>query len=105
MDTTAFHQSRLTLYVRYSDIAKDLIRRLIQLQPENRLDTDGILQHPWILKYNKPLKPKASSASLDSTEKRTEESPRAALQEKKNDAFGVNSTSTRRKKRSDSRER
>eukprot|EP01138_Halocafeteria_seosinensis_P014330 gb/GECG01014630.1/.p1 GENE.gb/GECG01014630.1/~~gb/GECG01014630.1/.p1 ORF type:complete len:348 (+),score=60.37 gb/GECG01014630.1/:1-1044(+) len=83
-----------------SDSAKDLIGKLIQLQPENRLDTDGVLQHPWILKYHKPLNVKTSSASFESTELRSGESPPPReLQQKKNDAFGVNGSSTRRKKK------
>ncbi|CAG9864430.1 unnamed protein product [Phyllotreta striolata] len=34
-----------------SNEAKDLIRKLIVLEPDSRLDSIGVLEHPWILKH------------------------------------------------------
>lgn len=31
--------------------AKDLITKLLQRNPENRLPLDQVAEHPWILKY------------------------------------------------------
>ena len=31
-----------------SDLAKDLIRQILVVDPKERLDIDGILAHPWI---------------------------------------------------------
>ena len=31
-----------------SDLAKDLIRQLLVVDPAKRLNADGILAHPWI---------------------------------------------------------
>ena len=31
-----------------SDMAKDLISRLLVVNPQERLDADGIMAHPWI---------------------------------------------------------
>ena len=35
--------------------AKDLIIKLLQYEPEKRLDLNSVLVHPWILKYTKVL--------------------------------------------------
>jgi serine/threonine protein kinase len=32
--------------------AQDLISRLLRYKPEERLSFDGVLAHPWILKYS-----------------------------------------------------
>lgn len=31
-----------------SDLAKDLIKKLLTVDPQRRLDADGIMAHPWI---------------------------------------------------------
>ena len=31
-----------------SELAKDLIRRLLRVKPAERLDADGIMAHPWV---------------------------------------------------------
>ena len=31
-----------------SDLAKDLVKKLLETDPEKRLDAEGILNHPWI---------------------------------------------------------
>ncbi|XP_011161118.1 aurora kinase C [Solenopsis invicta] len=36
-----------------SEDAKDLISKLIVIEPEKRLDMDGVLAHPWIVKNRK----------------------------------------------------
>ncbi len=35
-----------------SDNAKDLIKKLLVVNPKNRLDADGIMNHPWITGKN-----------------------------------------------------
>ena len=31
-----------------SDLAKDLIKKLLTVDPQRRLDADGVMAHPWI---------------------------------------------------------
>lgn len=31
-----------------SDMAKDLIQKLLRVVPSQRLDADGIMNHPWV---------------------------------------------------------
>ncbi|XP_012214774.1 aurora kinase C-like [Linepithema humile] len=40
-----------------SEDAKDLISKLIVIDPEKRLDMNGVLTHPWIVKHCKTDKP------------------------------------------------
>ena len=43
-----------------SDLAKDLITKLIVKDPEHRLDSAGLLRHPWFLSTrisNEPIAP------------------------------------------------
>ncbi len=37
-----------------SDMAKDLIKNLLVVNPKDRLDADGILAHPWIVGEDTP---------------------------------------------------
>lgn len=36
-----------------SEEAKDMIRKLLVVDPDRRLDLDRILKHPWILDHTK----------------------------------------------------
>ena len=37
-----------------SELAKDLIRKLLVVNPAQRLSADGIMSHPWIKGYDTP---------------------------------------------------
>ena len=39
-----------------SDLAKDLINKLLVVEPKDRLDGDGIMAHPWIKGEGTPRK-------------------------------------------------
>ena len=37
-----------------SDLAKDLISKLLVVNPQQRMDADGIMSHPWVRGENTP---------------------------------------------------
>ena len=45
------------MYVQISDEAKDLIRRLLRVNPEKRLTLEQVLAHPWIQRYEQTCAP------------------------------------------------
>ncbi len=40
-----------------SDMAKDLIKRILIVDPTQRMDADAILAHPWVIGEKTPRKP------------------------------------------------
>lgn len=45
-----------------SEGARDLIKRLLVVKPENRLDLDSVLKHPWVLEHLKTEEATPSTA-------------------------------------------
>ena len=38
---------------RISEEVKDLITKILQINPSNRISIEGILEHPWVKRYSK----------------------------------------------------
>ena len=38
---------------RISEEVKDLLNKILQIKPSNRISIDGILEHPWVKRYSK----------------------------------------------------
>lgn len=38
---------------RISEEVKDLIHKILQINPKNRISLEGILEHPWVKRYSK----------------------------------------------------
>lgn len=47
---------------RISDEVKDLLKKILQIKPSNRLSIEGILEHPWVKRYSKLQKLKELSS-------------------------------------------
>ena len=38
---------------RISEEVKDLVTKILQINPSNRISIEGILEHPWVKRYSK----------------------------------------------------
>ena len=38
---------------RISEEVKDLINKILQINPSNRISLEAILEHPWVKRYSK----------------------------------------------------
>ncbi len=47
---------RMRFSSRASDDVKDLLTKILQIQPSQRLSLEGILDHPWVKKYSNLMK-------------------------------------------------
>ena len=44
---------RMKFSSRISDEVKDLLNKILQISPGDRISIEGILEHPWVVKYSK----------------------------------------------------
>ena len=44
---------RMKFSSRISEEVQDLIHKILQINPKNRISIEGILEHPWVKKYSK----------------------------------------------------
>ncbi len=43
---------RMKFSSRISEDVKDLLTKILQIYPSDRLSIEGILEHPWVVKYS-----------------------------------------------------
>lgn len=55
---------RASIWSSVSPAAKDLIKRLIVVRPQSRLDLPSVLQHPWVASPGEVMSPAAAIQSL-----------------------------------------
>lgn len=77
----------------FSSEFKDLMNQMLTLDPDNRLDMDGVMNHPWV---NQQCP--SHSDVVDEFATRHKEIKNSAKEEQKHSGFSSNSGSTRTKK-------
>ena len=48
-----------------SEGARDLIKKILKYKPDDRISLEGILEHPWMVKYSKLTQLKERSSDKE----------------------------------------